>query len=176
MIMWDIYMAGGYGTWYNCDTAWDVITMSTSAGYHAVKTLTQFWSKIDRTRLSPHDELLLLPAAAAASSSPGHSDAAAAAVAAAAVDTADDVIAHCLASVGEEYIVHVHGPTLNSSASRTIELVLAGVASAGDAHGVWTDTTTGETTAMAETIRDGKNRLVAPAGGADSYVLRITLE
>ena len=30
-------MAGGYGTWYNCDTAWDVITMSTSAGYHAVR-------------------------------------------------------------------------------------------------------------------------------------------
>jgi hypothetical protein len=25
MIMWDIYMAGGFGTWYNCDTAWCVI-------------------------------------------------------------------------------------------------------------------------------------------------------
>jgi hypothetical protein len=24
---------------YNCDTAWDVITMSTSAGYRAVKVM-----------------------------------------------------------------------------------------------------------------------------------------
>ena len=58
----------------------DVITMSTSAGYHAVKTLSEFWSKIDRTQLSPHDELLTTHSAG--------------------------VVAHCLANVGKEYIVH----------------------------------------------------------------------
>ena len=31
MIMWDIYMAGGFGTWYNCDTAWCVIIDSAEA-------------------------------------------------------------------------------------------------------------------------------------------------
>ena len=31
MIMWDIYMAGGFGTWYNCDTAWCVISDSAEA-------------------------------------------------------------------------------------------------------------------------------------------------
>ena len=79
----------------------DVITMSTSAGYHAVKTLSECWSKIDRTQLSPLDELLTTHSAG--------------------------VVAHCLANVGKEYIVHLHGLTLATTAMRTFELALSGI-------------------------------------------------
>jgi hypothetical protein len=128
----------------------DVITMSTSAGYHAVKTLSEFWSKLDRTQLLPHDELLAT-----------HSTA---------------VVAHCLAHVGKEYIVHLHGQTLATTASRTFELALSGISQGSTVHGVWMDTTTGATTTMTETAKNGPNVLVAPAGHADSYVLRIVVK
>lgn len=123
--------------------------MSTSPGYHAVKTLSQFWSKIDRTLLSPHDELLSVSSAAVG------------------------VVAHCLANIGEEYIVHLHGLTLASRASRVVKLMLSGISSTKDVHGVWTDTTTGATTIMTEAVVNGLNSLVAPAGHANSYVLHI---
>lgn len=124
--------------------------MSTSAGYHAVKTLSEFWSQIDRTELSPHDELLTT-----------HST---------------SVVAHCLANIGKEYIVHLHGQTLATQESRTFELVLSGVSQGRSVHGVWTDTTSGATTTMAETLKDGPNVLMAPAERADSYVLRVVLK
>eukprot|EP01043_Picozoa_sp_COSAG02_P052663 COSAG02_NODE_5708_length_4104_cov_6.627216_2_plen_133_part_00 len=127
----------------------DVITMSTSAGYHAVKTLSEFWSQIDRTQLSPRDDLL--------------------------TTRSDVVVGHCLANIGTEYIVHLHGQTLAMKTSRTFELVLSGISQGRNVRGVWTDTTTGATSTMTETVKDGPNVLVAPAGYADSYVLRIVV-
>ena len=124
--------------------------MSTSAGYHAVKTLSEFWSQIDRTQLSPHDELLMT-----------HST---------------GVIAHCLANIGIEYIVHLHGQTLATKSSRTFELVLSEISQGSIVHGVWTDTTTGATVPMTETVKNGPNVLMAPEGHADSYVLRIVVK
>ena len=148
MIMWDIYMAGGYGTWYNCDTAWDVITMSTSAGYHAVKTLSSFWSGIDRSLMQPHDDLL---------------------------KTAEHTIGHCLAAPGKDYIVHLHALTLGASSARTVLLEVTGVTATG-VKAEWTDTTTGATTALSgNAVKNGANILVAPAGDADSYVLRVQI-
>ena len=128
--------------------AWDVITMSTSAGYRAVKTLAAFWSAVDRTQLSPHDDLLRAPA-------PG-------------------TVAHCLAAPGRQYIVHLHGLALRSAASRTVELRVSGVTKAG-VRAVWTDTTSGAATPLAETVANGLNALVAPARGSDSYVLRLEI-
>ena len=37
-------MAGGYSVWYNCDSAWDVITMGGSTGFDYVKQLSLFWT------------------------------------------------------------------------------------------------------------------------------------
>ena len=84
---------------------------------------------------------------------------------------------HCLADPGKEYIVHLHGLSLRDSRSRSFGLRLSGVA-AGGVSGYWVDTTSGARTEVVgqsggKAIADGENRLEAPAGESDSYVLRL---
>eukprot|EP01006_Ploeotia_vitrea_P003302 TRINITY_DN112397_c0_g1_i1.p1 TRINITY_DN112397_c0_g1~~TRINITY_DN112397_c0_g1_i1.p1 ORF type:complete len:525 (-),score=10.41 TRINITY_DN112397_c0_g1_i1:174-1748(-) len=43
IVMWSLYMSGGFQAWYYEDTAWDVIIKNVSQGYHYCKTLVDFW-------------------------------------------------------------------------------------------------------------------------------------
>merc|ERR1712087_766962 len=80
MVMWDFYMAGVSGTWYDCDTAWDAISIDvTPIGYTFVQHLSEFWSEVDYYKMQPHDDLITFE---------------------------KDVIGHCLANENE-YVVHV---------------------------------------------------------------------
>jgi hypothetical protein len=82
-VMWDLYMAGGYGAWYDCDTAWDVITInkgSVPSGYYWVKQLVKFWTDVGYETMSPQNSALIV--------------------------SEKGVMGHCLANK-HEYVVHV---------------------------------------------------------------------
>lgn len=122
MVMWDAYMAGGYGTWYNCDTAWDVIvTDETPAGYEAVRHLTAFLGADNVSSswpsMQPDDSRLQVQAAG--------------------------VVGHCLAlENGGAFIVHERDARasfrLNASSAAA-----GGGANAGIASASWFDPATG---------------------------------
>jgi len=58
--MWDLYMAGGSGAWYNCDVSWDVIVPTTnSTGFQYVKHLNDFWQQIDFSQLQPSNTIFI---------------------------------------------------------------------------------------------------------------------
>merc|ERR1711871_499675 len=61
MAMMDLYMAGGYGAWYDCDTAWDVVDIgdgSGTVGFNFVKIFSAFWDEIPYETMAPNDALL----------------------------------------------------------------------------------------------------------------------
>ena len=61
MAMMDLYMAGGYGAWYDCDTAWDVVDIgdgSGTAGFNFVKIFSAFWDEVSYETMTPNDALL----------------------------------------------------------------------------------------------------------------------
>jgi len=41
--LWDLYLAGGYQSWYYSDAAWDVIIGTETTGYHYCKYATDFF-------------------------------------------------------------------------------------------------------------------------------------
>ena len=58
-VMWSYYMALSSSTWYDCDTAWDVISLPSTdaakapAGYGWMRHLSGFWNVVDRSGMQP---------------------------------------------------------------------------------------------------------------------------
>ena len=99
--MWDMYLAGASGAWYWCDTAWDIITMGTSQGYHYCAHLASFLKTVAQlVAMEPHDELLKVD------------------------DASSGVIGHALAMPGVEYVVHLR------EAAAAFSIQIAGVSGA----------------------------------------------
>lgn len=123
MVMWDLYMAGGYGAWYNCDTAWDVIVPNeTSAGYRYVRHLVDFWAGSGGASVG--DASAMAPPAYAAM----QPDDARVAV------QGSPAFGHCLAlPSGCEMVVHVR-----ANAAFTLDMSTSGACGGGhDAAGAW---------------------------------------
>jgi len=57
--MWSYYMALSSSTWYDCDTAWDVISLPSAdaakapVGYRWMGYLAKFWEHVDRSQMRP---------------------------------------------------------------------------------------------------------------------------
>lgn len=59
-VLWDVYMANGFGVWYNCDMAWDVLVLESPPGFRYVKILSGFWASVTNVQwMQPRNDLLV---------------------------------------------------------------------------------------------------------------------
>ena len=156
-VMWDLYMAGGSGAWYDCDTAWDVIDIgdgrSGTAGFGFVKVLAAFWqdSGVAYWTMAPRDGLLRVvgPAAGAGNSSA--------------------IIGHVLASAAE-YVVHVRE-------NAAFELTLIdGTPATAAVEGEWLDPVTGATKTAAPLTSVSPLLFEPPASFSQDVVLHVRVK
>jgi hypothetical protein len=156
-VMWDLYMAGGSGAWYDCDTAWDVIDIgdgrSGTAGFGFVKVLAAFWqdSGVAYWTMAPRDGLLRVvgPAAGAGNSSA--------------------IIGHVLASAAE-YVVHVRE-------NAAFELTLIdGTPATAAVEGEWLDPVTGATKKAAPLTSVSPLLFEPPASFSQDVVLHVRVK
>ncbi len=147
MVMWDMYMAGGYAAWYYCDTAWDVITnidaTNVPTGYRYAQLLVDFWSGVGYPPMVPDDSRLAFADAR--------------------------VIGHCLADPdGSEFVVHARASNTNFTLDTGNP-----TGGSGPLEGEWYDPATGSRIPLSSSVSRGHASFTPPSSFDEDVVLHI---